>query len=194
MNEPAPKAPRARPWRVAWYVLTAISAVAALFVEPALAGAVARGAVGAGWMFLPIGLFSLLFSGYALDRWRLVGRRRYPAGRALLQTLFGVIFASVLLSSAISDWRDARPLGSDRLLGHPDPEIRRAAVYALGFAGASPDRVDRVRGRLDDRAAEVRVAALEVLSRWSGRATGDLAGIQAWASAISRTSTVSPTP
>lgn len=185
--------PRARPaqtLRVVLYVLLAASAVAALFVEPALAGAVARGAVSPLWIFLPLALFCVLFAGYVIDRWRLVARHRYPSSRAIAQTLFGLILASVLLSSTLSDYRGKRPQGPDRLLAHPDGEIRAAAVYALGFHGPSPDRATRVSAHLEDRAPEVRQAAAEVLSRWSRRPPGDVSGLKAWASALSTTSSV----
>jgi hypothetical protein len=179
----------ARPLRVALYVLTALSAVAALFVEPALAGAVQRGAVSPLWMFVPLAMFCALFLGYAVDRWRLVGRQKYPASRAIVQSLFGLILASVLLSSAVSDW-GRLPQGSDRLLAHPDAEIRASAVYALGFHGKSASAAALVAARLEDRSPEVRQAALDVLRRWSGQPNADVPGVRAWASALSRSSTV----
>lgn len=176
--------------RVTLYVLTAVAALAALFVESPLAGAASRGAVPREWMFLPLSLFVLLFGLYAFDRIRLVRRHRYPAGRALLQSAVGALFALVLFSFALTDYRDERPHGVDRLLLHVDPEVRVTAVYALGFhGGAGRENVMRVLGRLDDRSPEVRTAAAEVLGRWSGRSPQDLAGIRAWASASSRTST-----
>src|SRR5882672_1964352 len=135
---------RARPLRVLWYVATAIAAGASLFVEPALAAAGSRGAVPPVWMFVPIGIFCLLFGGDAVDRWRRVRLGRYPAGPALLQTLFGLVFASVLLSSTISDYRAQRPQGIDRLLDHPDSEVRADAIYALGFRDPNADRARRV--------------------------------------------------
>jgi hypothetical protein len=118
-------------------------------------------------------------------------RRRYATGPALLQTLFGLVFGSVLLSATITDYRTHRATGDDRLLHHPDPEIRAAAVYALGFHGPTRDRAERVLLRLDDRAPEVRQAAGDVLSRWSRRPAQDLAGIRDWAAALSGTSSAS---
>ncbi len=186
-----PTPARLRPIRVTWYALTLFAAVAALFVSDPLANAVARGAVAREWMFVPPALFVLLFAGYAVDRWRLVQAGRYASGRAIAQTVFGVVFASVLLSATVSNYRGHPPQGADRLLLHPDAEVRATAVYALGFRGHSAESVERVLPRLDDRSPDVRAAAAEVLARWSRREPSDLAGIRAWAAAPSATSTTS---
>lgn len=182
--------PRLKPLRVAWYAATLASAVAAIFVDDPLFNAVGRGAVQRGWLLIPPALFSVLFAGYAIDRWSAVRRGAYPVGRALAQTTLGVVFASVLVSSTMSHLRDPRASGPHRLFAHPDAQVRLTAVYAQGFLGPVPGGLERVVARLDDRSPEVRAAAREVLSRWSGRDSGDEAGIRAWASASSRTSTL----
>lgn len=189
MASEAEVAPSQRVLRVLLYVLTALAALAALFVEPALAGAARRGAVPSVWTFLPLSLFVLLFALYSVDRIRLVRSQRYPAGRAFVQAAVGVLFALVLFSSALADYRGERPEGTDRLLLHVDPELRATAVYAIGFHGPNRENVKRLELRLDDRSPEVRKAAAEVLARWSQRPPEDLAGIRAWASASSRSST-----
>lgn len=171
----------ARPLRVLLFVLTAFSAAAALFVEPALADAVRRGAVGRSWLFLPLGLYALFFLAYAVDRAILVKRRRYPAGRAFFQLAFGAVFALLLLPSTIEAWGHQAPSGHPRLLTHPDPEVRVASLHELGFFGPDDVRVGEVTAKLEDGHPAVRRAAAEVLARWSGRDEGDLPGLKAWA-------------
>jgi len=104
-------------------------------------------------------------------------------------SLFVLLFALVLFSSALADYRGERPEGTDRLLLHVDPELRATAVYAIGFHGPNRENVKRLELRLEDRSPEVRKAATEVLARWSQRSPEDLAGIRAWASPSSRSST-----
>lgn len=191
MTEPTRTSAGLRPIRVTWYALTLFAAVTALFVGDPLANAVARGALSREWVFLPPAVFVVLFVGYVVDRWRLVRMRAYPSSRALAQTAFGVVFATVLLSSTVSSYRGQPPAGPDRLLLHPDAQVRATAVYALGFHGQSGERVTRVLARLEDRSPDVREAAAAVLARWAGRDPGDLAGIRAWASASSATSSAS---
>lgn len=177
-----------KPLRIALYVFLLLSAVSALFLEPALAGAVHRGAVSSIWMFLPLGLFAVFFAVYAVDRWFLVKRRAYPAGRAFFQVAFGVVFGLLLLPSTIGDWEAHRPVGIARLLSHPDAEVRMVAVEAVGFRGPSQERAALVVKRLDDRDPRVVEAAWEVLGRWSGKDPADRAGIRVWASRLSSTS------
>lgn len=178
-----------KPLRIVLYVFLLLSAVSALFLEPALAGAVQRGAVSSAWMFLPLGLYAVFFAIYAVDRWFLVKRRAYPGGRAFFQIAFGVVFGLLLLPSTIGDWEAHRPVGTARLLSHPDAEVRMVAVEALGFRGASKERAELVVKRLDDRDPRVVEAAWTVLERWSGKDPSDKPGIRAWASQLSGTST-----
>lgn len=178
---------RAKPLRVALYVLTVLSAAAALFLEPALAGAVARGAISPLWLFTAIGIYGVFFLAYAVDRWVLVRRRRYPAGKAFFQVAFGLVFGLLLLPSTIGDYSSRPTQGIDRLLAHPDAEVRLVAVEALGFRGPSAAHAERLIARLRDRDPRVESAARAVLERWS--AARDTAGIHAWASALSRTAT-----
>lgn len=170
--------------RVVLYVLIALSAAATLFVEPAIAGAVQRGAVSARWLFLPLGVFSLFMMVFAADRVWLVRRRRYAAGRAVFQIAFGILFAFLLLPSTLGYYRGRPQPQGGRLLRHVDPEIRAAAVYALGFRAPSREAVERLVERLDDESPDVRKAAVAVLGRWSGGAREDAASVRAWASAF----------
>jgi hypothetical protein len=185
--------PRAVPLRVALYFLTALSAAAVLFVEPSLAGAVRRGALGIAWLFLPLAVYSMFLLAYAIDRVLLVRRRRYPVGRALFQVAFGVMFALMLLPRTIQEYRAVRhnqPTGTARLLAHRDPAVRGAAALALGFKGQAAERARMLVPLLDDPSPEVRQAAGDVLATWSGRSPDDVAGIRQWASALSASSTV----
>lgn len=178
-----------RSLRIALYVLTVVTAVVALFVQPALSSAVQRGALRPLWMFLPFSSFSVLFVLYGLDRWILVRRRRYPAGRAFFQVAFGLIFALLLLPTTMREWDTRRPQGLDRLLQHPDAEVRRVTVEALGFRGIDTAAAARVVAMLDDQDVQVRQAARSVLAAWSGQEIDDLTGIRAWASQLLKTST-----
>ncbi|MBI2378544.1 MAG: HEAT repeat domain-containing protein [Deltaproteobacteria bacterium] len=168
--------------RVVLYVLILLAAASTLVVEPAIAGAVQRGAVSARWLFLPIGVFLAFMLAFAADRAWLVRRRRYPAGRAVFQIAFGVLFAFLLLPSTLSSYRSRPMAPNGRLLQHADPEVRAAAVYALGFDAPTRDSVERVVARLDDEAPIVRRAATAVLARWSGSDDGNTAGVRTWAS------------
>lgn len=174
--------PEAKPLRVLLYVLTVLSLAAALALEPALAGAVERGAISAMWLFTPLAVYGVFLLVYAVDRWLLVRRRRYPAGKAFFMVAFGVLFALLLLPSTIHDWEAGRPAGMARLLSHPDSEVRQAAVEALGFRGPDGASVQLVLGRLEDREERVRGSAARVLAAWSGRSAQDVEALRAWAS------------
>ncbi|MCK6552833.1 HEAT repeat domain-containing protein [Myxococcota bacterium] len=181
---------KAKPLRVALYVLTVLSAAAALFVEPALAGAVQRGAISPLWLFTAIGVYGVFFLAYAVDRWVLVRRRHYPAGKAFFQIAFGLVFGLLLLPSTIGDYASQKLTGMERLLSHPDAEVREIAVEALGYRGFQRGSVPLIVPRLGDRDPRVAAAARRVLAQWSGKPAEDVAGIDAWASALSRTATV----
>lgn len=182
-----------RPLRIALYVLLVASAISAMFIEPALAGAVQRGAISPLWMFTALGIYGLFFLVYVADRLLLVKFRGYPAGKAFFQIAFGVVLALVLLPSTIRDFA-ARPTGMNRLLAHADPEIRLVAVQSLFVRGPSKENVVSAIERRRDSDVRVRDAAVEVLSRWSGKAKEDTAGIDAWATALSGASTATVTP
>lgn len=177
------------------YVGLVLAAVVALFLDPAIEGAVQRGAVDPRWAHVPVVVFGLIFVVYAADRWSLVRQGRYRASRALVMTGLGLVLTTAVVSSIVgrrvvaSSALDARPRAPDRLLAHADAEVRRAAVYAVGFQGPNPDHVVRLVGRLEDRSPEVRQAAREVLGRWSGLPESDLSALRSWASSASRTST-----
>ena len=179
-----------KPLRIGLYVILLLTAVSALFLEPALAGAVHRGAVSGIWLFLPLGLYGVFFLVYAIDRWVLVKKRNFPTGRAFFQVAFGIVFGLLLLPSTIGDWMLRRPVGMERLLSHPDAEVRTVAVEALGFRGFSRERATMLIAKLEDRDPRVAEAAGVVLSNWSGKDPGDLAGIRDWAGRLSATSTM----
>jgi hypothetical protein len=179
---------RPRPLRIALYVLLVLSAATAFFLEPALAGAIARGAISPQWLFTGIGVYGLFFAVYVVDRILLVKYRRYPAGRAFFQVAFGTMLALVLLPSTIRDYA-RRPTGIVRLLAHPDPDVREVAVEALFLRGPTKENVSHALERRRDRDPRVSTAAGKVLSRWSGRAEEDTAGIESWAAALSATAT-----
>jgi hypothetical protein len=176
-----------KPLRIVLFSFLLLSAVSALFLEDALAGAVERGALSAIWLFLPLILYGVFFSIYGVDRWFLVKRRSFPPGRAFFQVAFGIVFGVLLLPSTIGDWRD-RPAGMMRLLSHPDAEVRMVAVEAVGFRGQTGESVAMLAKSLDDGDPRVAAAARSVLARWSGKDPSDVPGIRAWASRSSTTS------
>ncbi len=189
VTDPIPGVPvNAKPLRIGLYVLLALTAVAALFLQPALGGAVERGALARFWLFLPIALYGAFLLAYAVDRALLVKRRRYPAGKAFFQIAFGVLFALLLLPSTTADFAARRPEGVQRYLVHSDAHARVLAIEALGFRGAEAARpyAKVLVDRLDDRDEEVRRAATAVLARWSGKKADDATGIRAWALEWSR--------
>src|SRR5688572_1271854 len=90
-GEPTSAMPvKPRPLRIALYILLVLSAAAALFLEPAIAGAVARGAIPPIWLFTALGVYGLFYAVYVVDRLLLVKWRRYPAGKAFFQIAFGL--------------------------------------------------------------------------------------------------------
>lgn len=215
-DDPIPGVPvEAKPLRMVLFVLTVLSAAAALFLAPALAGAVRRGALGSGWLFLPLALYCVFFLVYAVDRWLLVRKRRYPAGRAFFQIVFGLLFGLILLPSTLRDFGETDRVPSEsprlpgaaqhdaaegpthdagmvRLLTHPDPEVRQASVEAIGYRGFSPRHAGWLRARLEDRSPQVRRAATTVLAQWSGKDASEVEALSAWAAeAAAATSTTS---
>lgn len=178
-----------RPLRIVLYVLTVVTAAAALFLQPALQGAVQRGALAAGWLFTPLAIYGVFFLVYAADRAMLVRRGQYPAGRALFQVVFGVLFALLLLPSSIAAWDARRPEGAARLMSHRSAEVRLVTVEALGYRGVSAEHARLLAERLRDPDAQVRARAAEVMSRWSGRSAGDVEGLIQWAGAVAVTAT-----
>lgn len=187
-------APAMTTLRALLFVLTLSSAAAALFVEPALAGAVTRGALHARWLFLPLGVYGLFLAAYAFDRWWLVRDRRYPAGKAFFQVAFGVIFASLLLPETIQDYKAQGSPRADRLLMHPDPNVREAAVLALGFEGPDEKSLELLLERLEDENVDVQRAAQRVLRRWSGEAAAAPDRLRAWARSTRTATSASPRP
>lgn len=189
----APIAPQGashlKPLRILLYVLTVVTAAAALYLDEPLVGATQRRALTPVWLFTPLALYGVFFLAYAIDRWMLVRKRGYPAGRAFFQVVFGVVFALMLLPSTIRDWRAMQPDGIARLLAHPDVEIRVVTLEALGFRGFEPSRVRMVLAHFNDDDPRVQTAARAVLARWSGHKPDDLAGIRLWASRVSEVST-----
>lgn len=181
-----------KPLRILLYVLTAATAAAALFLEPALQGAVKRGALSGGWLFTPLAIYGIFFVVYAADRAMLVRRAQYPAGRAFFQVAFGVVFGLLLLPSTIGAWKAQKPEGVEALLRAKQAEVRLVAVEALGYRGRNPDRARWLGRSLQDADATVRTRAAEILSSWSGRSVSDVEGLSEWSSTFTETSTGAP--
>ena len=184
--------------RIGLYILAALAAGGTLFVAPALRAAVARGALSEIWLRLPLAIYGLFLLVYGVDRFLLVRRRRYPVGKALFQVAFAAIFFLILpnaimrvpetgAESSVSQAKSREFNG----LEDSRPEVRQAYVYAMGYKGMTKSRVDTLVGLLNDSDSRVRTAAIEVLRDWSGKPNEQISGIQAWASALSKTSTVS---
>lgn len=185
--------------RIGLYVLVALTAVGTLFVAPALRAAVARGAVESWWLKFPLAMYGLFAFVFALDRLWQVRRRRYPAGKALYQLGFVLIFSLTLPSTLLRTTREAKTIAVPQEskikqyehLRDSRPSVRRDFAYSLGYQGYSFERVKPLLRLLDDSDPSVGLAALKVLSDWSGQSNGQISGIRAWASALSKTSTKS---
>ncbi|MBK8013178.1 MAG: hypothetical protein IPK13_17705 [Deltaproteobacteria bacterium] len=151
--------------RIALFVLMAMSLIAALFVGPALDGAVARGALAPRWLFLPIGVYGSFFLVYCVDRWGLVSRRGYPAGKALFQLVFGIVFALLLLPSKSRDSSDTTPghasLGSGIDASKTGADLPEGGgTCGVGDNASARLEIDRL---LEHGDAQVRVATVEAL-------------------------------
>jgi hypothetical protein len=204
-----PRSSKVVPLRVGLYVLTVLSLMAALVLEPALAGAVGRRAISPRWLFLPIGVYGLFYLVYAADRLWVLKKRRFRSARPFFEIFFGLIFGSLLLPSTIAHYRqrpgavsEPRPETAaelplqptiQRLLAHPDAETRAVAIDAVAYRGPTPENAALLIARLDDDDPRVRARALRVLRGWAGDPKADATGVRAWASALSRTSTKSST-
>jgi len=184
--------------RIGLYILAALAAGATLFVAPALNAAVTRGALSEFWLKVPLAIYGLFVVVYGVDRFWLVRRRRYPAGKALFQVGFAAIFFLVLPNAihrtphSSAENRPTSPKASDySALEDSRPEVRQNFVFAMGYHGVSKARVDSLVLLLDDPDSGVRAAAAKVLSDWSGKPIEQISGIRVWASALSMTSTKS---
>jgi len=180
----APRVTRGLRWLT--YVLLAGSALAAIGLEPYLLRKVAAGRYPAYLSFAPVAVYGAFLLVYAVDRWLLVQRRRYPPGRAFFQIIFGVVFGLLLLPSTLHEWAEARTT-ERALIRHPEPRVRQIYAEALGFRGPDPARVEAVTKLLDDRDDRVVEAAQTVLRRWAGMSEGaDDAALRAWAAGFLR--------
>jgi len=183
--------------RIGLYFLAVLTAAGTLFVAPALKAAVGRGALAMWWLKIPLLIYGLFAVVFVADRIWQVRRRRYPAGKALYQIAFVVIFSLTLPTALLRAPPEAKNVitnnkrFNNNSLHDPRPEIRRDFAYAMGYQGYSFKRVQILIELLDDSDLVVRDAALRVLSEWSGQPNGQISGIRAWASALSNTSTVS---
>lgn len=165
--------------RVVLYVLILASAIAALALQPQIAKLVASHQLASGWLYLPMAVYGLFFVVFALDRWFLVRRARYPAGRAFFQVVFGLVFALILTPSTQREYQ-SNPEGIARWLNHNEAELRGLAIEALGYRGIRADRVQALALRLDDEDPKVRQLAAKVLGAWSGRGERDIKALKAW--------------
>ena len=184
--------------RIGMYVLAALAALATLQLAPALKGAVSRGALQSFWLKVPTLIYVLFVIVYAVDRFWLVRRRKYPAGKALFQVGFALIFSLIVPNAVmrappeVTVLDDAADKHSDyRVLEDPRGEVRATVALALGFEGISSERVKTLVHLLDDSDERVKLAARRVLSKWSGLPEGQPASLRAWAETFVKTATTS---
>lgn len=180
---PKPDEPHVARWlRPLLFVLLAGSALVAIGIEPMLVRRVAASRLPAAALFAPVALYAAFFTLYAVDRWLLVQRRRYPPGRAFFQIVFGLVFGLLLLPSTLHEWAEARP-GEAALARHHDARVRLVYAEALGFRGPTPEHVRVVRRMwTEDADEDVQNAARRVLARWAGANADD--AIRDWADAF----------
>ena len=167
------------------FVLLAGSALAAIGLEPLLVRRVSQGALPASALFAPVAVYAAFLLVYAVDRWLLVQRRRYPSGRAFFQVVVAAFFGLLLLPSTLHEWAESRP-AKPSLAKHPEARVRAAYVEALGFRGPAVDRVTAVRAALDDPDPRVAEAARRVLAAWASLEARDVDALRAWADGFLR--------
>ena|GEM_PF-2384006 len=184
--------------RIGMYVLAALAALATLQLAPALKGAVSRGALQSFWLKVPTLIYVLFVIVYALDRFWLVRRRNYPAGKALFQVGFALIFSLIVPNAVMRAPPEVTvheevldKSGGYNALEDPRAEARVNLALALGFEGLSPERVKTLVYLLDDSDERVKLAARRVLSKWSGIPMVQPFGIRAWAATFVKTATTS---
>lgn len=124
--------------RLVLYLMLLGSAGTTLFVGPRLWTAVSVGKLPVWMALMPMLSFTAFVLVYAVDRWLLVRRRRYPSARALLQVALTLVFLTFLWPSQAGQWRSARAQlrQSDPvevLLQHRDARVRAAACELLGY-------------------------------------------------------------
>ena len=178
------------------YVLAALAALATLQLAPALKGAVSRGALQSFWLKVPTLIYVLFVIVYAIDRFWLVRRSKYPAGKALFQVGFALIFSLIVPNAVMRAppevtvlERDAARAGTYNAIQDPRPEVRVNLALAAGFEGVSRERVKTLVLLLDDSDERVKIAARRVLSKWSGVPQGQSFGLRAWATNYVKTAT-----
>lgn len=132
--------PAAKILRIIVYAVLVISAGTAFWFGDRLWAAARGGALPVWAALLPACAFTLFVILYAADRWLLVTRRGYPAGRAFFQVVFALLFLSLLLPQQASELQATRRSGMQadygiRLLDSDEADGRAAACELLGLRG-----------------------------------------------------------
>lgn len=142
--------PRARrALRILVYVMLVSSAAAAFFLDEPLWSAARLGTLPEWTPLLPALLFTAFVLIFAVDRWVLVRKRKYPVSKAFFQVLFALVFLTLLWPEQASQFRRVKGAAgppstlSERLLYHRDPEVRAAACELAGLKAQS-SALDRI--------------------------------------------------
>lgn len=130
--------------RVGLYFALLVSALTTFIGLPALESRVQAGQLGPTWMLVPSLGFGLALTVYALDRIFLLRYRHYPAGRALFQIAFGLVFLFLLFPSSLAEYhqvvKERPPKQSlQALMKHSDPRVRCLA-YEMAPYRKDPQR------------------------------------------------------
>ena len=133
---PPPNEGRARTIRIVVYTLLLLSTGTTFIFGNRLWFAASTGTLPLWGAALPPLCFVAFVVVYSIDRWLLVQKQQYPAGRALFQIAFALVFLTALLPKQALHYKNAksqrhhtRPVTS--LLKHRDPSVRAAVCELL---------------------------------------------------------------
>ncbi len=160
--------------RVVLYLALALSALVTMAALPPIQRRVEAGQLHPMWLLAPSGFFGLFLAIYLADRILLLRYRNYPAGRALFQIVFGLLFLVLLLPSSVREYRSVlqtRPpkQSLQALMKHSDARVRAVAFELAGRRPESRRYLSALGAGLNDRAEPAQTAAQDALMRITGQ-------------------------
>jgi hypothetical protein len=162
-------------WLVVALLVT--SALATLFVLPALDQGVAAGRLPKAILVAPSVLLALCVAAYAAYRYLLVRAGQYGAGKALVQIGVLVLVVGIVGGASLDRYRAAQvaaPVDLGRALASADPATRALAAEVVRHrprAEALP-QATRLVALLEDPSSEVRTQAHRSLVALYGEDVG----------------------
>jgi hypothetical protein len=129
-----------------------------------------------------LAFFLAFLVGFSLYRLRLVQARKYPAFKAFFQVGVGLLFLTLLLPGAKSQY-DVGERGIPELLSDADPAVRALAAEVVGYRADGTGYAASLVGVLQDPDPRVREQAHRSLVRLNGKDLGppdNAQAIKAW--------------